>query len=164
MKLVRSLGLLMCAIFVTEVFSRRMPTSFESQAAQTSDAGPPSLTWSAVPLEKMNWVASNDPGRDSAILAGDLTKPEMYIQIVRWKPNLTNMPHRHPDDRRGIVLSGTFYLGHGSEFDPNKLEVLPAGTYFTEPAGDAHFGVTKDEPVVLYFVGTGPSKSEYITQ
>lgn len=116
----------------------------------------------AVKPEMMKWVKTNDPGRDAATLKGDPSKPGLYINIIRWKPNAKNMPHKHPDERYGIVLSGTFYLGHGTKFDPAKLETLPAGTFFTEPAGDPHFGVTKDEGVLLYFVGTGPSRSDYV--
>jgi hypothetical protein len=55
-----------------------------------------------------------------------------------------------------MVVSGTFYYGHGNKFDGSKLERRPTGTHFTEPSGDAHFGATTDEGAILYFVGIGP--------
>jgi len=35
--------------------------------------------------------------------------------------------------------------GMESGFDENKLHAHPAGSYFTEPANTAHFGMTKSE-------------------
>jgi hypothetical protein len=56
-----------------------------------------------------------------------------------------------------MVLRGTFSHGIGEKFDERKLEARPVGSFFTEPKGVRHFGTTKDEATVLYFVGTGPS-------
>jgi hypothetical protein len=68
--------------------------------------------------------------------------------------------HSHPDDRYVIVLRGTFYHGIAEKFDESKLEARPVGSFLTEPKGVRHFGMTKDEGVVLYFVGTGPSTTD----
>ena len=51
-------------------------------------------------------------------------------------------------------------LASAKKFDESKLEARPAGSFFTEPKGVRHFGMTKDEGVVLYFVGTGPSTTD----
>ena len=76
---------------------------------------------------------------------------------MRWPPHTINKAHSHPDDRYVVIVSGTFYHGYGDKFDAGKLELRPAGSFFTEPAGLRHFGITKDEGTILYFVGTGPS-------
>jgi hypothetical protein len=47
-----------------------------------------------------------------------------------------------------------------SSFD--KLEGLSTGTFYTEPIGAARFGATKDEGAVLYWVGSGPSRTDQI--
>jgi len=91
---------------------------------------------------------------------GDRAKPGLYIQLVRWPPHTINKAHSHPDDRYAVVLTGTFYHGYGDKFDASKLEKRSTGTYFTEPARLRHFGITKDEGAVLYFVGTGPSTTD----
>jgi hypothetical protein len=42
----------------------------------------------------------------------------------------------------------------------SRISRGPAGSFFTEPKGVRHFGMTKEEGVVLYFVGTGPSTTD----
>jgi hypothetical protein len=42
--------------------------------------------------------------------------------------NTTIQAHSHPDDRVAIVISGTWYIGYGSQFDEKKLKALPAGS------------------------------------
>ena len=74
----------------------------------------------------------------------------------------TRKGHTHPEDRYAVVVSGTFYHGRGSNFDEAKLEKRIAGAFFTEPAGVAHFGAAKDEPVILYFFGTGPDRTDVV--
>jgi hypothetical protein len=67
-----------------------------------------------------------------------------------------------PETRYVVVLSGTFYHGHGDKFDSGRLEQRTTGTLFSEPAGVAHFGATKGEGTVLYFVGIGPDRNDEI--
>jgi quercetin dioxygenase-like cupin family protein len=115
----------------------------------------------AIELDKVQWRKNPYGGPlQTAMLVGDRTKPGLYIQLVRWPPNTTNKAHSHPDDRYAIVLSGTFYHGYGEKFDQSKLETRPAGTFFTEPARLRHFGITRDDGAILYFVGTGPSTND----
>lgn len=118
--------------------------------------------WLVIPLDQMKWIKQDDTDRVFAYPAGDRSKPGLYIQLVKWPPHTTAKAHSHPDERYGVVLSGTFYLGHGDKFDGNKLEKLSSGAFFSEPPGSAHFGATKDEGTVLYFVGMGPSRTDPI--
>ena len=119
------------------------------------------LPVAAIELDKMPWTRILGIGPlEFATIVGDRAKPGLYIQLVRWPPHATLKAHSHPDDRYVMVLSGTFYHGIREKFDENKLEARPAGSFFTEPKGVRHFGMTKDEGVVLYFVGTGPSTTD----
>jgi hypothetical protein len=59
---------------------------------------------------------------------------------------------------RGSTSSS--YDGLRDRYDESKLEIRPVGSFFTEPARLRHFGITKDEGVILYFVGTGPSTND----
>jgi hypothetical protein len=43
------------------------------------------------------------------------------------------MPHRHPEDRVYTVISGTFYIGLGEEFDADKLQAYPPGAVIVLP-------------------------------
>jgi quercetin dioxygenase-like cupin family protein len=115
----------------------------------------------AVELDKVQWRKNPNGGPlETATLVGDRTKPGLYIQLVKWPPNTINKAHSHPDDRYAVVLSGTFYHGYGEKFDESKLEIRPVGSFFTEPARVRHFGVTKEDGAILYFVGTGPSTND----
>jgi quercetin dioxygenase-like cupin family protein len=108
--------------------------------------------------EQIKWVKSAS-GRELAYLHGHPDKPGPYLYLVKWAPNDKALAHTHPDERYGMVLSGTHYIGYGERFDEKKLHAHPAGSYFTEPANTAHFGMTKGEGAVLYFYGVGPSGS-----
>jgi quercetin dioxygenase-like cupin family protein len=120
------------------------------------------LPVAAIELEKMPWtrIPRIGPAQEFATIVGDRAKPGLYIQLVRWPPHAALKAHSHPDDRYVMVLRGTFYHGIGEKFDEGKLEARPAGSFFTEPKGVRHFGTTKDEGTVLYFVGTGPSTTD----
>jgi quercetin dioxygenase-like cupin family protein len=112
----------------------------------------------SIELNKVQWTKNPNTGPlEFAVLAGDPGKPGLYVQLVRWPAHTHLKAHSHPDDRYAVVLSGTFYHGYADRFDETKLEVRPAGTFFTEPRQVRHFGATRDEGAVLYFVGTGPS-------
>jgi quercetin dioxygenase-like cupin family protein len=119
------------------------------------------LPIASIELDKMPWTKI--PGivsQEFATIVGDRAKAGLYIQLVRWPAHAVLKAHSHPDDRYVIVLRGTFYHGIGEKFDESKLEARPVGSFFTEPKGVRHFGMTKDEEVVLYFVGTGPSTTD----
>ena len=111
-----------------------------------------------IKLSDIKWEMSPS-GRSFANVLGSPQTAGPYLNLVNWAPHLKALPHKHPDDRYGVVLSGVHYIGYGDNFDESKLHVHTAGTFFTEPANKSHFGMTKDEGAVLYFYGTGPSGS-----
>lgn len=116
-----------------------------------------------VTFDQLRWTSMPDgTGRQTADLFGDRSKAELFGYLVKWPKNTVAKAHSHPENRYAMVLSGTFYHGHGRRFDTNALERRQLGTYFTEPAGDPHFGATKDEETVLYFVGMGPDRTDQI--
>jgi hypothetical protein len=61
-----------------------------------------------------------------------------------------------------VVVAGTWFFGYGTVADDAALRTLPAGSFYTEPAGAAHFAMTKDEPVEIMITGYGPSDTQYI--
>jgi quercetin dioxygenase-like cupin family protein len=114
-------------------------------------------------LDQLKWTKMTDgTGRETVTVFGDRTKHELFGYAVRWQPNTTAKAHSHPDTRYVVVLSGTFYHGQGRTFDATKLERHSTGTFFSEPAGIAHFGATKGDAAVLYFVGIGPDRTDVV--
>jgi quercetin dioxygenase-like cupin family protein len=65
-------------------------------------------------------------------------------------------PHTHPDAREVTIISGTYATGYGEKFDEAKLKVLPAGSFYTEPANVPHYIEIKED-AVLQVSGMGPS-------
>ena len=50
------------------------------------------------------------------------------------------------------------------ESHETKLQALPPGSFYVEPAGAPHFIATKDEPVVLQLSGMGPTATKLLDQ
>jgi quercetin dioxygenase-like cupin family protein len=134
--------------------------STPSLAQQPAAAPASTVPIFSIELDKIQWHKAANGPLEFATMVGDRGKPGLYIQLVRWPPHTINKAHSHPDDRYAVVLSGTFYHGYGDKFDESKLEKRPTGSYFTEPARLRHYGITKDEGTILYFVGTGPSTND----
>jgi len=59
-------------------------------------------------------------------------------------------------------VSGTWMFGYGEDFNEQKLKALTPGSFYTEPAGVAHFAQTAESAVVLHITGIGPSGMQYI--
>ena len=96
-------------------------------------------------------------GLKSAVLLGDPSKPGLYIMLVKWTPGHMSHPHFHPHDRFITVLSGTWWVGTGSKFEPESTVPLPAGTFVTHFGKQIHYYGAKDVEAVLQVVGEGPA-------
>jgi quercetin dioxygenase-like cupin family protein len=106
---------------------------------------------------ELQWKPGRHPGTEVADIVGDPSKPGPYIQRVRFPPNFKVPPHTHPEERQNIILSGTWYVGWDTKFDPDTATALPAGSFYTEPANSVHFVFSRDEPVIFQISGVGPT-------
>lgn len=118
----------------------------------------------ALTPSQLTWQPGRVPGIENAALLGSSKAEGPYIERVRFPPHFVIQPHTHPDERSYTILSGTWYIGYGDRFDETKLQALPAGSFYTEPAGVHHFVATKDEPVVLQLSGTAPTATRLLDQ
>lgn len=116
----------------------------------------------ALTPSQLTWKPGRVPGVENAALLGSSKADGPYIERVRFPANFVIQPHSHPDQRSYTILSGTWYIGYGETFDETKLQALPAGSFYTEPAGVHHFVATKDEPVVLQLSGMGPTATQLL--
>lgn len=107
--------------------------------------------------------AKSPPTVQMTPLIGDPTKPGLYTVRVNIAPHTQVRPHTHRDNRSVTVISGTWHMGYGGTFDAKGLKDLPPGSFYTEPAGQAHFAQTGDEPVVIWVTGYGPSDTKFVT-
>jgi quercetin dioxygenase-like cupin family protein len=96
-------------------------------------------------------------GIETAVVAGDPSKPGFYAVMVKWAPgNHFSRPHFHPHDRFITVLKGTWWVGTGTKFDPEGTVAMPAGSFVVHYGRQVHFDGAKDEETVLLIVGDGP--------
>lgn len=95
-------------------------------------------------------------GSQEAVLLGDPSKPGLYIVLVKWLPHRMSHPHFHPNDRFATVISGTWWVGTGTKFDPDNTVPVPAGTFATHYGKQIHYDGAKDQEVVIEIVGQGP--------
>jgi hypothetical protein len=109
--------------------------------------------------DQIKWVKNEKAGNANAILAGDPNKPGIYVELTRWYPGHMSRPHFHPNDRYIYVVSGTWWVGTGPVYDPNKTTPVPAGSYVTHYGKQIHWDGAKDTEVTLEIVGQGPATS-----
>jgi quercetin dioxygenase-like cupin family protein len=129
----------------TKGLLRLAPDEIAASAAGTTQAG-----------------TSGVAGLRMGVLSGNPKQAGLYTVYLTLPPNTRIQAHSHPDDRVGIVVSGTWYFGYGDAFDEAKLKRLSAGSFYTEPPNANHFAMTKDEPVTIYVAGTGPTGTTYV--
>ncbi len=114
------------------------------------------------PAEVAALAVTSGPGVHMSALVGDSSRPGLYSVRVSIPAHTRVQPHTHRDNRAVLVVSGTWHMGYGARFAPEALKALPAGSFYTEPAGQAHFSETQDEPVVLIVTGYGPSDTRMV--
>lgn len=106
--------------------------------------------------EQINWVA-NPGGSETAVLVGDPAKPGLYVVLNKWKAHHNSNPHSHPNDRFITVISGTWWVGTGSDYNPDNLKPVPAGSFVTHYGKEIHYDGAKDGDAILQIVGIGPA-------
>jgi hypothetical protein len=72
--------------------------------------------------DKVKWESiPGFPGAERAVMVGDPSKPGFYAVMIKWLPgNHFSHPHFHPHDRFITVLKGTWWVGSGTRFDPDR--------------------------------------------
>lgn len=106
--------------------------------------------------------SSNYSAVKEIVVMGDPSQQGIYTILLKIAPNTKIAAHLHPDQRAATVLSGTWYFGYGDKFDEKQLKKLPAGSIYSEVAGQNHFAMTGKEPVIVEITGFGPSGVTYV--
>jgi hypothetical protein len=96
-------------------------------------------------------------GAKMAVMHGDPDKPGPYIVLIKWGSHQMSRPHFHPNDRFITVISGTWWVGTGSKFDPETTVPMPAGSFVTHFAKQVHYDGSRDGEAIIEIVGEGPA-------
>ncbi|MFZ1195247.1 MAG: cupin domain-containing protein [Pseudolabrys sp.] len=109
--------------------------------------------------DQIKWGPVTPAGNQQAVLFGDPTNPGLYGVLTKWVAgNHFSKPHFHPNDRFITVISGTWWVGSGPNFDPANGSVpMPAGSFVTHYGKQVHWDGAKDVDAVLLIVGNGPA-------
>ena len=109
--------------------------------------------------DQIKWGPVTPAGNQQAVLFGDPTKPGLYGVLTKWVAgNHFSKPHFHPNDRFITVISGTWWVGTGPNFEPANGSVpMPAGSFVTHYGKQVHWDGAKDVDAVLLIVGNGPA-------
>jgi quercetin dioxygenase-like cupin family protein len=107
--------------------------------------------------DEMKWVpapASLPTGAQVAMIEGNPTKAEPLTMRLKFPAGYKIAPHTHPAIEHVTVLSGTFHIAPGDEFDQAKGKRLPAGSFVVMPTGMPHFAWASEETIIqLHSVG-----------
>src|ERR1700693_5331785 len=133
--------------FARTVSVAAIAASLLAGAVLAADLDPKAVTWT--PLDKIQWKDNAAGTNASAMIYGDLAKPEPYADFVKWKAGNMSRPHWHPNDRYITVLSGTWWVGTGTKFDPDSTVPMTAGSFVTHFGKQVHYDGAKDADCVL---------------
>jgi hypothetical protein len=112
-----------------------------------------------------DWSDGPPQSGEMATLYGALNRPGPYLVLMRWNPGYMSAPHSYATDRLSLVLSGTWWVNSGAEFDPNNAVPVPAGGFVRRVARTPHYdGVKRDtkEPAVIALFGIAPVQFELV--
>jgi len=105
------------------------------------------------------WTAGPPHSAEMATLYGGLDNPGPYVVLMKWYPGYMSAPHTYATDRLCLVLSGTWWVNSGADFDPNATVPVPAGGFVRRVAHTPHYDGVKEgakEPVVIGIFGLAP--------
>ena len=143
-----------------------LPLAMLATAAQASKINP---SETAITLSKeISWVAwSGLPPHsgEMATLYGGLDKPGPYLVLMKWYPGYMSAPHSYATDRLSLVLSGTWWVNSGADFDPDATVPVPAGGFIRRVARTPHYdGVKKraEVPAVIALFGIAPVELQLV--
>jgi hypothetical protein len=78
---------------------------------------------------------------------------------MKWYPGYMSAPHSYATDRLSLVLSGTWWVNSGADFEPDSTVPVSAGGFVRRVAHTPHYdGVKRDakQPTVIALFGIAP--------
>ncbi|MBW3163797.1 DUF4437 domain-containing protein [Ferrimonas balearica] len=97
--------------------------------------------------------ARGDASPKAADLWGDRTKEVATGMLVAFPKGFSSPPHIHNISYRGVVIEGMMHND-----DPDAAPMwLPAGSFWTQPAGENHITAANGEKNMIYLeIDSGP--------
>ncbi len=138
-------------------------------AAFVAPQGPPATqdhgALHLYPMAELQWKdgpGSLPAGARFAVLEGDPAKEGLFTMRLQLPDGFRIPPHFHSGVEHITVISGTFNVGMGEQFDRAAAKRMPTGTFGYWPAGMRHFAFAEGQ-TVLQLHGQGPWTITYVT-
>jgi len=147
-------GLVVMLVAGVAVAAQAQEAKSQSGAAAHVIVTPTELQWA-------NGPASLPAGAQAAVIEGDPKQPGLFTMRLKLPANYKIPPHWHPADEHVTVISGTFNMGMGEQFDSANGKTLPVGSFAVMPATVRHFAWTSEETIVQLH-GMGPWGINYV--
>jgi quercetin dioxygenase-like cupin family protein len=130
-------------------------TPAKAHSHETNAFTPDTIPWGPAPPVVR-------PGAQFAVLEGDPTASTGDFTIRLKMPDGFRIdPHFHPRRENVTVISGTFKLGMGDEFDAKKMQAFTAGSFaFLDP--DMHHYAMACGETIVQVHGQSPLQFNYI--
>jgi len=144
-----------------------VPLALSDTAALASKIDP-SETQVTLPdaIQWSGWIKGFPPhSAEMAPLYGGLDQPGPYLVLMKWYPGYMSAPHSYATDRLSLVISGTWWVNSGADFDPEHTVPVPAGGFVRRVAHTPHYDGVKrsaNEPAVIAIFGLAPVKFELV--
>jgi hypothetical protein len=143
-----------------------LPLVLRTSTAQAGNVDPLETTVTLPDaLKFVPWSGGPAGSGEMAALYGSLDKPEPYLVLMKWHPGYMSAPHTYLTDRLSVVVSGTWWVNSGADFDPTNTVPVPAGGFVLRHAHTPHYdGVPRSEkePAVIALFGMGPVGLELV--
>lgn len=101
------------------------------------------------------------PAAEAAVLDGDPSQPHLYVVRLRMPDGYRIKPHWHNKDEHVTVISGRFAMGMGDRWNESQMKEVGPGGYFSMPAVQRHFAMSRGETVVQ-LSNIGPFEITYV--
>src|SRR5271156_1416285 len=126
--------------------------------AETQITLPDDIMWTS-------WPGTPPHSSEMTTLYGGLDKPGQYLVLMKWYPGYMSAPHYYRTDRLSLVLSGTWWVNCGADFDPENTVPVQAGGFVRRLARTPHYDGVKTsarEPTVIALFGIAPVDLELV--
>lgn len=121
--------------------------------AQESASKP---TSTVVLASQVDWQPLNpkrgNKGPQAGTLWGDQTKEDASGFLVKFVDGFASPPHIHNITYRGVVIFGAL---HNDDPDAEPMW-MPTGSYWTQPAGEAHITAARGAGMAFLEIQEGP--------
>jgi hypothetical protein len=154
-------GLVLAPLFaaLSLALSVRMAHASKISTSETAVTLPDDIKWSG-------WIKGFPPhSGEMATLYGSLEEPGPYVVLMKWYPGYMSAPHTYATDRLSLVLSGTWWVNSGPDFDPENTVPVPAGGFVRRIARTPHYDGVRQHasaPAVIGLFGIAPVEFQLV--